>query len=85
MCGDIMPKKEVPPFIQKLRQVFSYNLEICRKNKGYTHDKISEHVGISQAFYSQVERGNNLVGLPVLMKLANVLDVSANALLYEHK
>ncbi len=80
-----MPKKEVPPFIQKLRQVFSHNLEICRKNKGYTQDKISELVGISQAFYSQVERGNNLVGLPVLMKLANVLDVSANALLYEHR
>ena len=80
-----MPKKEVPPFIQKLRQVFSHNLEVCRKNKGYTQDKISELVGISQAFYSQVERGNNLVGLPVLMKLANILDVSANALLYEHK
>ncbi|HIU10744.1 MAG TPA: helix-turn-helix transcriptional regulator [Candidatus Avidehalobacter gallistercoris] len=66
--------------MQKLRKVFSNNLAVCRKNQGYTQEKISEMVGISQAFYSQVELGNNLVGLPVLMKLTNVLDVSANTL-----
>lgn len=79
-----MNNKEVSPFVQKLRQVFSHNLAVCRKNKGYTQEQLSELVGISQAFYSQVELGNNLVGLPVLMKMANVLDVSANTLLYEH-
>ena len=79
-----MNNKEVSPFVQKLRQVFSHNLAVCRKNKGYTQEQLSELVGISQAFYSQVELGNNLVGLPVLMKMANVLDVSANTLLYGH-
>lgn len=85
MSGGIMAKNEVSPYVQKLRQIFSHNLAICRKNKGYTQEKLAEMVGVSQAFYSQVELGNNLVRLQVLMKLTNALDVTANTLLYEHK
>lgn len=85
MSGGIMAKNEVSPYVQKLRQIFSHNLAICRKNKGYTQEKLAEVVGVSQAFYSQVELGNNLVRLQVLMKLTNALDFTANTLLYEHK
>lgn len=80
-----MAKNEVSPYVQKLRQIFSHNLAICRKNRRYTQEKLAEMVGVSQAFYSQVELGNNLVRLQVLMKLTNALDVTANTLLYEHK
>ena len=55
----------------------------ARKNKGYTQEKLAEIVGISAPHMGHIETANSSVGLRVLIKIANALEVSANDLLYD--
>lgn len=55
----------------------------ARKKKGYTQDKLASVTGISIAHIGHVETGYTKVSLPGLVKIANALDTSLDALLYD--
>lgn len=73
----------------QLMMLIGQNLYKCREAKGLTQDEIASSVGISIPFLSNLERGNKIMSLPVLLKLADALEVSTDQLLYgnqdEHK
>lgn len=54
-----------------------------RKEKGLSQELLAEHVGISVTHMSHIETGNTKLSLPVFVRLAEVLEVPADALLYD--
>lgn len=55
----------------------------ARKSKGYTQETLAGMIGISTPHMSHIETADSKVGLQVLIKIANALEVSANDLLYD--
>ena len=56
-----------------------------RKARGLSPEALAEQVGISLTHMSHIETGNTKLSLPVLVKLAEVLDVRTDELLYENR
>jgi transcriptional regulator with XRE-family HTH domain len=54
-----------------------------RNMAGLTQNQLAEHVGISTAFVSRVERGQKMMKVSTLCAVANALNVSCDALLNE--
>ena len=54
-----------------------------RKAHGLSQENLAEQVGISCTHMSHIETGNTKLSLPVLVSLANVLEVHTDDLLYE--
>ena len=54
-----------------------------RKAKKITQEKLAEHANISTVYVSHIETGSAKPSLPVLVSLADALDVRVDALLYE--
>ena len=52
-----------------------------RKAHGLSQEQLAEQVGISVTHMSHIETGNTKLSLPVLVDLANALEVSADDLL----
>lgn len=61
--------------------VFSDRLAELRKKRGLTQQQIAEQIGIKQNSYSDWETGKNEPNLKNVVKLANILDVTADYLL----
>ena len=59
------------------------NIKREREKAGYTQDSFSELLGIGSKSLSSIERGVVGVSLSTLMKISDILHVSANVLLYE--
>ena len=59
------------------------NIRAARKNKSLTLDTLSELVGISSSFLGILERGESLLSIETLISICNVLDVSADVILFE--
>ena len=55
-----------------------------RKAKGFSQEVLAEKVGISITHMSHIETGNTKLSLPVLVALANVLEIQADDLLSDH-
>ena len=55
-----------------------------RKALGLSQDALAERVGISTTHMSHIETGNTKLGLPTIIHLANVLDVSVDDLLCDN-
>ena len=55
----------------------------AREKKGLTQEQLAEQVNLSPMHISVIERGNKLPRLETLIKIANVLDVSADTLLQD--
>lgn len=55
-----------------------------RKLRGMTQEKLAKAVGITVSYISRLERGKNLNGgnLYVMMKIADVLDVKIQNIVY---
>ena len=58
-------------------------IKSAREKKGLTQEQLAEQVNLSPMHISVIERGNKLPRLETLIKIANVLDVSADTLLQE--
>lgn len=58
------------------------NIRKYRKAAGLTQQQLAEKVGVATSFISRCEQGQKLFGIPSLLLLADVLNVSANAILY---
>ncbi len=68
---------------QQLAIIIGKNLLKYRTENNYTQEELAEKVGISTSFYANLERGNKSMSLLVLRNLADALQVSTDALLYE--
>ena len=68
---------------QQLAIIIGKNLLKYRTENNYTQEELAEKVGISTSFYASLERGNKSMSLLVLRNLADALQVSTDALLYE--
>lgn len=54
-----------------------------RKAYNMSQDKLAEAVGISTTHLSHIETGNTKLSLPVLVEIANVLNVQTDDLLFD--
>ena len=59
------------------------NIKREREKAGYTQDRFSELLGIGSKSLSSVERGVVGVSLTTLLRICDILNISANVLLYE--
>ena len=53
----------------------------ARETAGYTQERLAEQIGVSTQFLSDAERGITGMSVSTLIKLCNVLSVSADYLL----
>lgn len=53
-----------------------------RKAQGFSQETLAEQAGISVTHMSHIETGNTKLSLPVLVDLAEILDVRTDDLLY---
>lgn len=53
-----------------------------RKTHNLSQEKLAEKIGISVTHMSHIETGNTKLSLPVLVSLAEVLDVQTDELLF---
>lgn len=67
---------------EDLQQVIGENLHRSRIAKKMTQEQLAEKAGLSTSFYANVECGNKMVSVVTLRKLADVLGVSTDSLLY---
>ena len=58
-------------------------IKSAREKKGLTQEQLAEQVNLSPMHISVIERGNKLPRLETLIKITNVLDVSADTLLQD--
>ena len=54
-----------------------------RKAQGFSQETLAEQAGISVTHMSHIETGNTKLSLPVLVDLAEILDVRTDDLLYD--
>ena len=54
-----------------------------RKAQGFSQEALAEQAGISVTHMSHIETGNTKLSLPVLVDLAEILDVGTDDLLYD--
>ena len=59
-------------------------IKAARVRKGYTQGSIAKLTGLSTPHISNIETGNTKLGLPTIIPLANVLDVSVDELLCDN-
>ncbi len=59
-------------------------IKAARARKGFTQGNIAQLTGLSTPHISNIETGNTKLGLPTIIHLANVLDVSVDELLCDN-
>ena len=59
-------------------------IKAARTQQGLTQSKIAKLTGLSTPHISNIETGNTKLGLPTIIHLANVLDVSVDELLCDN-
>lgn len=70
---------------QELQKIIGRNLYRIRIQQNMTREELAEKVGISATFYANLECGNKMMSLVTLRKLADVLCVSSDSLIYENR
>lgn len=70
---------------QDLQQIIGNNLYQIRTRKGLTREQLAEKASVSTTFYANLECGNKMMSVVTLRRLADVLGVSTDALLYEDR
>ena len=58
-----------------LRQRFATNLRRIRHDRGVSQEQLAHDAGVDRAYLSRVERAVTYVGLEIVGKLADVLEV----------
>ena len=58
-----------------LRQRFATNLRRIRNDRGVSQEGLANDAGVDRAYLSRVERAVTYVGLEIVGKLAEVLEV----------
>lgn len=63
------------------KKAFGKHLQKYREKAGYSQELLAEKIGCSTIFISYMERGEKSPSLNTLIKLSNVLNISADILL----
>ena len=53
-----------------------------RKEKKYTLEQLAEKLNVSTTFIGQIERAKGIPSLETLVKIANILEISTDSLLF---
>ncbi len=53
-----------------------------RKEKKYTLEQLAEKLDVSTTFIGQIERAKGIPSLETLVKIANILEISTDSLLF---
>lgn len=64
-----------------LRQVFAVNLRRIRHAKGISQEGLAYEAGVNRTYLGKLERGATYVGLEIIGRLAEVLEIEPAALL----
>jgi transcriptional regulator with XRE-family HTH domain len=64
-------------------EMIGKRIKAARNKKGYTQEKLANITGLSQPHIGHVEVGKSKIALPALIKVANALDTTVDALLYD--
>ena len=56
-------------------------IRACREEKGWKQETFAEKIGLSVAYTGMIERGEKVPKLETFIRIANVLEVSADLLL----
>ena len=64
-------------------QLLGQKIRKQRKLKKYTLEQIAEKLDVSTTFIGQIERAKGIPSLEPLVKIANVLEVSIDSLVFE--
>ena len=65
------------------RKAFGRRLNIARKERGFTSERLSEYCHINATYLRQIEAGVKTPSLPVLVDICRQLKVSPNYLLID--
>jgi len=79
--GNGLPKTKSEPQAADLNH--GLFVRECRSRRGLTLDELSERTGLSKGHLSRFERGEKLLSVAALLRVANALDVSVSAMLGE--
>ncbi|MBR0278147.1 MAG: helix-turn-helix transcriptional regulator [Clostridia bacterium] len=63
-------------------ELLGKNIREQRKIKKYTLEQLAEKLDVSTTFIGQIERAKGIPSLETLIKIANVLEVSIDSLLF---
>ena len=54
----------------------------ARENKGYTREKFAEKLDVSVSYLAELERGRTGISVKMLVKVCNILGLSADYVLF---
>ncbi|MFC1976116.1 helix-turn-helix domain-containing protein [Chloroflexota bacterium] len=60
--------------MDELRKTIADRLKFAREEKGLTQNDVAEILGVERASYAHVETGRNMLTIPNLFKLQEILD-----------
>ena len=63
-------------------ELLGKNIRKQRKEKKYTLEQVAEKLDVSTTFIGQIERAKGIPSLETLVKIANVLEISTDSLLF---
>ncbi|MBQ2754120.1 MAG: helix-turn-helix transcriptional regulator [Clostridia bacterium] len=63
-------------------ELLGNNIRKQRKEKKYTLEQLAEKLDVSTTFIGQIERAKGIPSLETLVKIANVLEISTDSLLF---
>ena len=63
-------------------ELLGKNIRNRRKEKNFTLEQLAERLDVSTTFIGQIERAKGIPSLETLVKIANVLEISADSLLF---
>ena len=69
---------------ENMMAIVGNNLKSYRTMRHMTQEELAEKAGVSTSFCDNVEAGTKGVSMSVLMELTDVLDITANQLLYDN-
>lgn len=69
---------------EELQRIIGENLYRFRNEQRLTREEIAEKAGISVTFYANLEAGNRMMSIETLHRIAAILNVSTDSLLYQH-
>ncbi len=76
-------KKAVLGSKSTLTRIIGNNVRKYRIEAGLTQEELAEMVGIGASFIARIECGQKIMSVPVLYRIAQVLQISSDMLLYE--
>lgn len=62
------------------KEILRQRIQMARLEKGLNQNQLAEKAGITPAAISQIEKGNRVPTIPVLHRIASVLEVSLDYL-----